>query len=283
MNLHTTQRWRDRRAHWAPVTADRFEPARYAVHEIDESSAQTFVRRHHYSSSWPAARLRYALLDLRQATKLVGVIVLGIPMAKKVLTNPFPTLEPYTESLELSRLVLLDDVPANAESWFCAEAFRRAAIDGLRGVVAFADPEPRWRRSSSGRELVKPGYCGIVYQALNFDYLGRGTRRSLVLLPDATALSARAIAKVTGGEAGRHGVISRLVALGATAPAPGQDPTHWLRAALHDVGAVRVPHRGNHRYALRLGRTRAERTRVLVGLPAGAYPKPLLTPDGCSR
>ncbi|MEU4607607.1 hypothetical protein AB0F43_31870 [Kribbella sp. NPDC023972] len=286
VTTQTTQRWRDGSPHRVPVSASRFEPSRYAVQELDESTAQAFVCRHHYSSSWPAARLRYGLLDHRADSTipaLVGVMVLGIPMAKKVLTNPFPTLEPYTESLELSRLVLLDEVPGNAESWFCAEAFRMAAARGIRGVVAFADPEPRWRRTATGHEQIKPGHCGIVYQALNFDYLGLGTRRSLVLLPDATALSARAIAKVTGAEPGSHGVVRRLVALGATAPAPGQDPAGWLRAALRDVGAIRAPHRGNHRYALRLGRTRAERTRVLIGLPARSYPKPHPTEKGFSR
>jgi hypothetical protein len=240
------------------------------VDQLDEATAAAFVRHHHYSSSWPSARLRYGLHDLRSDAQLVGVIVLGVPMSKGVLTNP---LEPYTESLELSRLVLLDEVPANAESWFCAEAFRRAAATGVRGVVAFSDPEPRWRTTPAGREQVKPGHVGIVYQALNFAYLGRGTRRSLVLLPDATALSARAMAKVTGGEQGRDGVINRLVDLGASRPQLGEDPAAWLHAALRQIGASRIAHKGNHRYAIRVGRTRAERTRVQIGLAAAAYPK----------
>jgi hypothetical protein len=87
-------------------------------------------------------------------------------------------------------------------------------------------------------------------------------------------LTARALAKVTGRETGAAGVIARLVALGATAPHDDADPRPWLRAALHDVGSHRVRHPGNHRYALRIGRTRGERTRTVIGMAGGRYPKP---------
>jgi hypothetical protein len=140
--------------------------------------------------------------------------------------------------------------------------------------VTFADPTPRWKRTASGAALIKPGHCGGIYQALNFLYLGRATRRNIVLLPDATVLSARAMAKVTGGERGRAGVINRLVALGASAPGPDEDAAQWLRSSLHRIGAVRQAHPGNHRYALRIGRTRGERSRVVIGLAARRYPKP---------
>ncbi|MEQ7008388.1 hypothetical protein ABN028_19625 [Actinopolymorpha sp. B17G11] len=270
-----TQRWRDGRHGWRPASEGGFNPDRYTVSEIGEPTAAAFVRRHHYSTSWPSARLRYGLHD---GPRLVGAIVLGVPMSKAVLTNPFPTLEPYVESLELSRLVLLDEVPANAESWFCASAFRLAADRGVRGVVAFSDPEPRWRRApGKAPEQIKPGHVGIVYQALNFSYLGRATRRSLVVLPDATTVPARALAKVTGGERGRDGVIRGLVARGAAEPRDGEDPAAWLRTALRTVGAIRQQHPGNHRYAIRTGRTRAERTRVAIGMASHTYPKATLS------
>ncbi|MEU7688724.1 hypothetical protein, partial [Streptomyces spectabilis] len=37
------------------------------------------------------------------------------------------------ESLELNRMVLLDAVPTNAETWFQARAFRLAAARGVLG------------------------------------------------------------------------------------------------------------------------------------------------------
>jgi hypothetical protein len=202
----------------------------------------------------------------------VGVLVLGVPMQRSVLTGPFPTLVPYEESLELSRLVLLDEVPANAESWFCARAFELAAREGVRGAVAFSVPIPRTRHTAAGVETVMPGHVGTVYQALGATYTGRGTPRSLVMLPDATVLTARAQQKVLAGERGADGVIERLVQLGAPRPALGADRRTWMREALAAVGAYTVRHPGNHRYAFRLG-NRRQSSRTVIGLAACPYPK----------
>jgi hypothetical protein len=117
-----------------------------------------------------------------------------------------------------------------------------------------------------------PGHVGTICQASNFIYAGRGTPRTLILLPDGTALTARAAAKVTGGERGCDGVVARLIAHGATAPA-GESPAEWLAEALRRIGARKVRHPGNHRYIHRIGRTRAERTRVVIGMSSQQYPK----------
>jgi len=162
------------------------------------------------------------------------------------------------------------------ESWFCARAFRLAAEDGVRGLVAFSDPVPRWRATVHTPELIMPGHCGFVYQSLGSAYLGRATPRTLTVLPDATVVTARALAKVRNGEQGHLGVVARLVSLGATPLLPGQERTAWLRTALQEVGARPLRHRGNHRFAFALGRTRAERSRVVIAQPAHPYPK---TPD----
>ncbi|MFD5754914.1 hypothetical protein ACFWIZ_06600 [Streptomyces sp. NPDC127044] len=42
---------------------------------------------------------------------------------------------PYEESLELNRLVLLDDVPANAETWAQARVFRLASAGSSRTAI----------------------------------------------------------------------------------------------------------------------------------------------------
>src|SRR5437899_12593925 len=70
---------------------------------------------------------------------------------------------------------------------------------GLEGVIAFSDPVPR--RTTDG-VLVKPGHCGIAYQATGGLYLGRGTPRTLRVLPDGTVLNDRAIQKVRSQETG---------------------------------------------------------------------------------
>jgi hypothetical protein len=112
------------------------------VADIDERTASDFVRRHHYAASWPSTRFRFGMYDLGgdNAPRLVGVIALGVPMSNHVLTKPFPGLEPNVESVELQRVVLLENVLANGESWFGAEVFRLVADRDVRGVVTFADP-----------------------------------------------------------------------------------------------------------------------------------------------
>jgi hypothetical protein len=272
-----TQRWQLGSPRWRPADEGGFDPDRYEVVPVAESIAADYIREHHYAKTLPSTTHRYALLDhAADQPLLVGVATLGVPMSSKVLTNAFPGLTPYQESLEFNRLVLAQQVPANGESWFCARVFRHAAAEhGVRGVLTFADPVPRWRTTGHQPELIKPGHVGIVYQALGFTAVGRSTPRTLILLPDATALTARALAKVTGRERGAGGVINRLVAFGATPPAPDAELRHWLAGALRTIGARKIRHPGNFRYALRIG-TRAQRTRARISLAPTPYPKPAL-------
>lgn len=266
------QRWGDRRHSWRHTSEGGFDPGRYEVAlSADEGTCKDFVVRHHYSASYPAARLRAILLEDDGAQgRLVGVAVLGIPMSRAVLSRAFPRLEPYRESLELSRFVLLDEVPANAESWFLARAFRLAASEGVRGVVSFADPVPRHGADGT---LVFPGHMGIIYRASNGLLTAeRGTPRTLLVGPDGRVLSARALQKIRRGEQGSDYAERQLVGWGARARGVREGRREWLSAALGEAGVRRLRHPGNLRYLFRLGRTRIERSRVAVGLATRAYP-----------
>jgi len=263
-DLDFCQRWRSRVPSWRHTSEGGFNPRAYAVARIDEEAARGFVVRHHYSRSYPAASLRFGLFERGH---LVGVAVLGVPMSRAVLAGPFPTLEPYRQSLELSRLILLDEVPANAESWFVSRVFADAAGAGVRGVVAFSDPLPR---RVSG-DVLMPGHIGTVYKALNGIYTGRGTARTLTLLPDGRVFSARARAKVTGDERGSSHVRAGLVTLGAPHPEPSEPAGAWLTRALVTVGAHTVRHPGNHRYVWTIG-DRSARRSTPIALPSLPYP-----------
>ena len=260
-----SQRWRQRRSTWVRPERPLFDPAGYRVDRCSEADAKPFVVEHHYSGSFPAARFAYRLDD-RRSGQLVGVAVYGIPASARVLTGPFPDLEPYVESLELSRLVLLDDVAYNAESWFVARAHHDLAGRGVRGVVAFADPMPR--HTADGR-VITPGHAGVVYQALNFRLAGATGPRRLTVLPDGTTFSDRAAQKVRSGDRGHDYAERRLVTLGATPLNDGEDPRRWLADALATVGARRLSHPGNHRYCTTLG---ARRTRQQLADAHGARP-----------
>jgi hypothetical protein len=117
------------------------------------------------------------------------------------------------------------------ESWFLARCFDELAARGVRGIVSFADPVPR---RTAGGAVICPGHVGTIYQATNAIYTGRGTARTIIVLPDGTTLNDRAIQKVRRQERGHLYVEQRLCSLGAPAPRrsslrPSGSPAHWPR------------------------------------------------------
>lgn len=263
------QRWQGGRHSWRHTSEGGFDPRRYEVALIDvDKPVKAFVEAHHYSRSFGAAVQRTGLYE---GDRLVGVAVFGGPMNDLVLTNSFPHLTPYDESLELTRFVLLDEVPANAETWFLARSFQLVAERGLRGVVSFADPVPR--RAENGT-LLSPGHVGTIYQASNgYHAKERSTARSHWQTPGGLIVSPRTLQKVRKQERGHEYAEQQLVDLGARRRTAGEDPRAWLREALHATCRT-VRHPGNYRYLFRLG-TRAERSRTVITMPLTAYPKQL--------
>ncbi|SDT74175.1 Mom family adenine methylcarbamoylation protein [Actinoplanes derwentensis] len=260
------QRWDQHEDCWRHVDDETFQPHRYQVVPLAHDTARKFTLAHHYSRAWPAAKLPYGLIE--DGAHLVGTCVLGVPMSPAVLTNPFPALEPYQQSVELSRLVILDRVPANAESWFVARVFRDISRMGVRGVVAFSDPV---RRRIGDRPLM-PGHVGTVYQALGAVYTGRGTARKLTVLPGGLVFPDRSRQKIIGGEQGANGAIARLVDMGAPPKPAGMPGWEWLPVALAAIGARKVWHPGNHRYCWTIGPRWARRA-YPVALPSLPFPK----------
>ncbi|MCX5070769.1 hypothetical protein OOJ91_33535 [Micromonospora lupini] len=272
------QRWNRRQHSWRHVSEGGFDKRRYAVEPIEESLAKEFVAQHHYSGTFVAAIRRYGLLDLAEGRRLVGVIVLSSPMQERVLTLPFPHLEPYAQSAELGRLVLLDEVPANAESYAMRRAFKLAAGDGFRGVVAYSDPTPRTRRNDAGElEEYMPGHWGDAYQGCGGDYYGLSRRVKEAVLPDSTRMTDRTLRKVIGAESGFRGVVTRLVDFGAMPPTMAdlvskESRKAWLAAALATAAERWEISGGKHRYAFKIGGRRQKRKTVL-DVKTKPYPK----------
>lgn len=268
MTAQWCQRWSEQLPLWQLADpGDRFAAKSYEVHPIADAAAKAYVVRHHYSGTFPAASRRYGLF---RAGALVGVAVYSIPAQAAVLTGPLPGLEPYVESLELGRFVLGDAEPGNAESWFLARCHELLAAAGVCGVVSFADPMPR--RMVDGT-LSMPGHVGVIYQASNAVYTGRGTKRTLLMLPSGATLNDRTMQKIRRQEQGHPYAERSLVERGAQPMRPGDDPAEWLRSALAAVGVRRVAHPGCHRYVFRLGSSSRARARVRVGLAPLPYPK----------
>lgn len=258
MIIDQTQRWRDRRSSYRPA-GETIQTSSYEVAEIlEDKIAKAFVERHHYSASYPAARFRFGLY---RGEDLEGVAVFSVPTNDAALSKWIPG--EAAERVELGRLVLLDQVRANGESWFVARAFELLRAKGLAGVLSFADPV---ERTDAAGATVFPGHLGIIYRALNARYYGRATARTLRLLPDGRAVSPRALQKIRAQERGWRYAVEDLVAAGAAPLQAGQDARAWVREQLPRVTRP-LRHAGNLRYVWPLRRD------VARLLPAGlAYP-----------
>lgn len=252
------QRWRDRRDSYRPA-GEVIRTGDYEVSPVAKLAAKVFVQRHHYSGTFPAARRNFGL---HRRGELVGVAVFSQPMHDAVLRD-FPGSP--RESVELGRFVLLDDVPANGETWFLGRAFELLRREGFVGVISFSDDQPR--AALDGR-VVFGGHVGTIYQAHNGIYCGRGRGQKLMLLPDGSAYSHRAETKIRNGEQGREYASRQLVAHGAAPLRRGEDPGTWLaRWKARLTRAVKHP--GCHKYIWAVDK-RARRHIKVQPLP---YPK----------
>ena len=270
-DLPYSQRWREGRARWR-AKCPLFDPAGYEVVRIDRALCASFVGDHHYSASFPVARLCYGLLGpemgLLMSERLCGVAALTVPVNDASLTNAFPDLVPNVSAAELGRLVLLDRLAYNAESWFLRRVFGMARQDGVRGLVAFSDPVPRF---DSAGACILPGHVGQVYQSTNALYAGRSTAQTKVILCDGTELSGRTISKIRDKERGHAAAVERLTGLGVRRPTEKENMVAWLEEAIRAIGR-RVRHPGCHRYLFPLG-SKAERAQLRIALPMYSYPR----------
>ncbi len=265
MQLTFSQRWQDRAEYRRPA-GETIVPAEYAVDVIHDRVARPFVEQHHYSGSYPAARLAVGLF---RSVRLVGAAVFSVPMNEATVPR-YTGLEPNAGAM-LGRLVLAPEVPANGESWFLARAFRQLRVEkpGVRAVISYADPMEL--RTPEGR-VVKRGHWGTIYQASNAAYLGRSRPRNILVSARGQVISERAISKIRGGEQGREYAAAQLLELGAPARAPGEAAEAWIKRALAAMGAERRRHVGNFVYAFGLDADahRAVRDR---NAPLEPYPK----------
>ncbi len=238
------QRWVQRRPRYRPP-GEPFDPGRCEVALIDEGTAKPWVIQHHYSGSYPAARLRVGLFlkERHRREQLGGVAVFSVSMNQAVVLSYLGV--PAGAGVELGRFVLLDHelLAANAESWFLARAFRFARLElAVAGVVAYCDPLPRVDASGI---VVKRGHTGTIYSAHNGRYAGRSSARTLTLLPSGQVISERTLSKLRAGEVGAGYAERLLVDAGCRRRFSGESADAYVRD-LCDAGELRrARHPGN--------------------------------------
>lgn len=268
--LDFTQRWRNGRDRYRQRGAD-FRPGDFGVEPIaSDRVAKAFVVEHHYARSYPAARVRVGLYRRAPfvAPELVGVAVFSVPMQSRAIAAYAPGLG-ADEGVELGRLVLLDEVPFNAETWFLARAFAamRALLPRVRLVLSYSDPIAR--AAEDGR-VVTPGHVGCVYQSKGARYVGRSRAETLHLDAAGRVVSRRSLSKIRLDERGAAGCYARLLAAGAPPRRLGEEGDAYVARALAEGPFRRMRHPGNHTYLFNADGTGLE---VPSPRPALAYPK----------
>jgi len=253
METSRSQRWRDRRALWA-ADFRTINPRAYSVDIIEHAVARGFIAEHHYLPSYPAAQVAIGLFGRRAA--LEGVAVFAVPATSAVITRHTGFTDPAKGSV-LSRLILLDQVPQNGESFFCARAFRllRQARPAIEAVVSYSDPEF--------------GHIGRVYAALSGAHRGV-TRPRTVLRASGRTISERTLSKIRLRERGMEGAIDQIVRLGLPGPARRESPEAWLRRLEVEQLLSRHRQSGLFTYCFELTRRARRQGRDLPRLP---YPK----------
>lgn len=155
-------------AHLIEEAEDLDFERRYRVRPLPFLAARDFVTAHHYSKGTPNAQT--AAYGLWEGSWLIGAIMFATPCSEAVRGSVFGP-DHVQRVTELSRLVILDVTPRNAESWLIARALHALKLERphLWAVVSFADPSA--------------GHVGTIYQATNALYYGQGRRERFFVDP----------------------------------------------------------------------------------------------------
>lgn len=140
----------------------------YRVEKIPTVLGKEFVKKYHYSHGIHNGPMCYGLLN---GNDLIGVLAFATPCSEAVCASVFG-IEHKRSVTELHRLVLLDEVPKNAESWFISRVLRQFKKDrpNYNAVLSFAD--------------ATQGHIGVIYQATNAIYAGTSGKATFYLDPD---------------------------------------------------------------------------------------------------
>jgi len=262
------KRWENRQERWRlPDGRALFDPSPYGVEAIAERDARALVCEHHYSGSFPAARLSVGLIKRTAADRrLVGVAVFSVPMNQRAI-QVHATVSPR-EGVELGRFVCLPEVAYNGETWFLRRAFQvlRSEKSEVRAVLSYADP---LERTTAGGELCKPAHAGTIYQGGNAAFVGRATPRRLWLTRSGAVVSERGLSKIRSQDCGHRYAELQLLAAGAGERRFGEDPAAWVDRVMAEPAFRRVRHPGNFTYVFGLDKA----ARVAAMANAQPYPR----------
>lgn len=152
------------------------------VYQVPVSDVRSFIEANHYSGSINGCKVSLAFA-LYEAGELVGAALFGA-----LSTTAWKRYgKSEAEVVELRRLVCLDRMPRNTESWFIAQCLRKLKkATSYRVCVSYADPHH--------------GHVGIIYQAANWSYEGTTPADTAFRTPDGRTYHSRALRTKYKGE-----------------------------------------------------------------------------------
>jgi hypothetical protein len=172
------------------------------------SAAAFACKAFHYSRSMPSGRL--VTIGAWEGGRFIGAVVFGRGASSEI-ASPFGLRQ--SAICELCRVALGPHAAPTSRIGAVAVRLLRRQSPGLRLIISFADPEH--------------GHVGVLYQAMNWLYLGTTNRESLIQIK------------------------GRLFHPRTVASRYGTRSIDWLRAHVAaDAGHVRTLPK--HRYALPL-------------------------------
>ena len=148
------------------------------IEVIDSGSANSFIRRHHYSGKVvPNSKIHFGVF-LKE--RLGGVISFGAPMHKRKML-PLVQKTKWDGMLELNRVAFTDLLPKNSESRALAISFKkiRRMCPNVEWILSFADATQ----------------CGdgTIYRASGFILTGININKSLARLPSGEVIASNTI------------------------------------------------------------------------------------------
>ncbi|ASU00231.1 hypothetical protein [Aeromonas phage AS-zj] len=148
----------------------------YELSLCERKEIKEFVEAHHYSHNINGLKTSYCFRIDDKNGKLVGSVIFG--QLSTTAWKKFSDKE--DDVLELRRLVLLDELPHNSESWVIGSCLRiLKKLKTHKVVISYADPFH--------------DHVGIIYQATNWIYVGETPKDKLLKTPDGKLYHSRAL------------------------------------------------------------------------------------------
>jgi len=138
-------------------------PKEYIVSPCERNEIKAFIEEWHYSHSINGLMSDYCF-KLTDGDNIVGAMIYG----RFAMANVWKKYgESSRDVIELRRLCCIDDTPKNTESYFIGYTLKWLINHtDINSVVSYADPEY--------------GHEGIIYQASNFDLIGRTSKGRVI-------------------------------------------------------------------------------------------------------